>query len=645
MTTHPGPVRPTATSTLTLRPVDDVTITGGLWDERRQTNRTISVPDAWARLHEAGNFGNVELAAGRATGGYTSDLPFLDSDLHKWLEAVGWVLGDDALPTDMRDELTARLAETTALLADAQADDGYLDSHFQVRFPGERFQQLMHGHELYCAGHLVQAAIAASRATGDTSLMDVARRFADLIVNSFGEADGKVDGVCGHPEIETALVELYRETGHRPYLDAASYFVERRGHSLTQREGRPSFGAAYFQDATPVRESTFVVGHSVRQLYLLAGVADLAAETGDAELLGVCERLWTQCVAQQTYLTGGVGAHHQDEAFGDPYELPNERSYCETCAAIASVMFSHRMLLATGEAKYADVVERTLYNGFLAGLSLDGKRYIYANPLQVRDGHQSSNGDQGYARVEWFRCACCPPNVMRLLASLPHYLAQTRGHELTISQYATGRITADLDAGRLVVDVETGYPWDGAVRVRVVEGPAAETTIKLRVPHWAHDAEMTENGDGVIGAPEQGWWPVTGHWSAGDEIDLTLVMPPRFTVADDRVDASRGQAAIERGPIVYCVEGVDHLDVRLDDIVVDVGAGIADGAVAAPLGGVPTVLGHGRVRGRASDDWWPYRRLPAIDAPLGEQVDLVAVPYFTWGNRGQGSMRVWLDRG
>jgi len=463
-----GPIRPDTTSTAALAPVVASRISDGLWAERRRINREVSVPRAWERLQAAGNLANLELAAAVESGhavdreAYINELPFLDSDLYKWLEAIGWTLADRELSPTAAAELRERLAASTDLLHRVQAEDGYLDSHFQVRSPGERFVQLPWGHELYCAGHLIQAAVAVHRATGDTDLLGVARRFADLIVASFGTGPGQVDGVCGHPEIETALVELSRETGESSYLDAALYFVDRRGHGLL---GEARFGPQYFQDHVPVRHARAVAGHSVRQLYLLAGVADLATETGEPALRDAAEHLWSQGAATQTYVTGGIGAHHTDEAYGDPYELPNERSYCETCAAIASIMFSQRMLILTGDAKYADLLERTLYNGFLAGISLDGERYIYANPLQVRDDHVPAGNDQDYARVPWFACACCPPNVMRLLASLEHYVALSGPAELRLHQYVAGSYATDLSAGRVAVQVATAYPWQSSVEI------------------------------------------------------------------------------------------------------------------------------------------------------------------------------------
>lgn len=414
-----GPLAPSAKGRATYRPAVRGAITGGLWAERRRINRETSLLAGWDQLVAAGNIHDLELAAGRATGEYANDrLPFMDSDVYKWAETAAWALANPETSPALASELTSLLAKLTELLQAAQAEDGYLDSYFQVKHPGERFAQLAWGHELYCAGHLIQAAVALRRTTGDTGLLTIATRLADLISKTFGLGPSQKDGICGHPEIETALVELFRETGEQRYLDTALFFVDRRGHGLLS-DGH--FALYYFQDRTPVRDAVVVEGHAVRQLYLLAGVADLAVETEDPQLLAAAERLWTDMVATKTYLTGGIGAHHKDESFGAPYELPNERSYCETCAAIASIQFSWRMLAVTGEAKYADLIERTLYNGFLAGVSLDGQRYIYANPLQVRDG-QTVRGDDGdYERVPWFHCACCPTQcdaVARLARAL-----------------------------------------------------------------------------------------------------------------------------------------------------------------------------------------------------------------------------------
>jgi len=636
-----GPVRLTESSRVALRPATGGLISAGLWAERRQANRDVSLPAGWDRLHEAGNFSNLELAAGLSTGEYVNDLPFLDSDLYKWVEAIGWTLADPELTEQAESRLQEFLDFSAKLLSAAQEEDGYLDSHFQVRFPGERFVQLDWGHELYCAGHLIQGAIALHRTSGDTRLLDVARKVADLVVRSFGTEEGKIDGVDGHPEIETALVELFRETGEQSYLDAAQYFIDRRGHGLL---GGGRFGAHYWQDHLPVREAPSAEGHSVRQLYLLAGVADLYTEAGDESLLEAAERIWSEMVATKTYLTGGVGAHHSDEAFGDPYELPNERSYCETCAAIASVMFSWRMLMITGESRYADLIERTLYNGFLGGLSLDGQKYIYANPLQVREGHMAGGNDRDYARKSWFHCACCPPNVMRTLASLEHYVVLSNDDEVRVHQYIPGTYAAAVGTGEATLRVETEYPWEGRVRIVVDSTPGGSWGVVVRVPHWADGATLQVNGEPIDETAQDGWLRVTREWGVGDELVLELPLEVRFTRADSRVDADRGAVALERGPLVYCVEAVDNPGERLDDVILDTDSAPVAERDGDLLGGVTTIRAQGTRRSRPAQSWWPYASVSAEGRSTSdaEPLSLAAVPYFLWGNRDEGAMRVWI---
>ena len=343
-------------------------------------------------------------------------------------------------------------------------------------------------------------------------------------------------------------------------------------------------------------------------------------------------------VASKTYLTGGIGAHHSDEAFGDPYELPNERSYCETCAAIASIMFSWRMLMITGDAKYADLVERTLYNGFLAGLSLDGQRYIYANPLQVREGHIARGDDGDYQRAEWFHCACCPPNVMRTLASLEHYVLLGSDTHVVLHQYMTGRYAARLASGEVWMEVTTDYPWDGTVTIRIAAAPAGWWELALRVPHWAEQPTLTVNGIAADTAPVDGWWVVGREWSDGDEVVLVLPLEPRFTVADPRLDATRGAVAVEYGPLVYCLEAVDNPGHRLDDLTVDAAVAPKVLPVDGTLGGAATIRIAGRVRPRTGASWWPYS---LAGAPAGDEPGK-SVPYYTWGNREPGAMRIWV---
>lgn len=662
-----GPVRPSDRARIALRPAEAARITGGFWHERRRVNAETSIPQGPALLESAGNLHNLRLAAGTADGAYRGALPFLDSDVTKWLEAASWQLGDPDTPN--RFTLSGAVDKVIRLLAEAQQDDGYLQTWYQVAKPGPRFAELLRGHELYCAGHLFQAAVAHHRSTGREDLLTVARRFADHIDGTFGP--GKpVDGICGHPEIETALVELYRETGERRYLDLAGYFIDRRGHGLLDEDDPRGLapGPDHCQDHVPVREAKTVTGHAVRQLYLLAGATDVAAETGEPELRAAMERLWEAMTTTKTYLTGGVGAHHRGEDFGDPYELPNERAYCETCAAIASIQWSWRMALLTGQARYSDLIERTLYNGVLPGVSLDGRGWLYTNPLQVRDGYEYHGEDQGARRAPWFICACCPPNVMRLLASLPHYVASTDADGLQLHQYAVGSYGGSTADGRVMVRVNTGYPWQGRITVTVDEAGSGEWTLSLRVPQWCREYAVTPTADDSVDSPsagaarvppqQDGWLRIRRTWRPGNTVVLDLGIQPRLTAAHPRVDAVRGCVALERGPLVYCLEQADQPGApRLDDILLDTTAGLTTRHRPGLLGGITTLVGSGLLRrpGPAPADWWPYRSVPsgtpdADRAPHDTRawngaavpVELTAIPYYAWANRHQGSMRVWL---
>ncbi|MFJ2889182.1 glycoside hydrolase family 127 protein [Streptomyces sp. NPDC087305] len=626
-----GPVRLGPAARAALRPATTA-VDAGFWHTRREVNARVSLPQGPELLESAGNLHNLRVAAGAVEGEFQGAYPFVDTDVYKWLEAASWQLAQQP-----HAELESAVDRIIALVAAAQQPDGYLNTWFQVREGGTRYQDLRWGHELYCAGHLIQAAVAHRRATGRPELLDVAVKFADHLGLVFGPpGSGRpIDGIDGHPEIETALVELYRETGDRRHLDLAGYFVDRHGHGLLG-------GEAYCQDRVPVREATDVEGHAVRQLYLLAAVADLATETDDPELRSAATRLWAAMTAAKTHLTGGLGAHHDKEDFGDPYELPNERAYCETCAAIASVQWSWRMALLTGEARYSDLIERTLYNGFLAGVSLDGERWLYVNPLQVRDGHTDPGGDQSARRTRWFRCACCPPNVMRLLASLEHYLASGDEQGLQIHQFTTGRHSH----GGMSVRAETDYPWHGTIALTVEDTPDRPWTLSLRIPQWCREfrVQVGELSYDETDAPvDDGWLRLERAWAPGDSVVLELALEPRLTAADPRVDAVRGCAAIERGPLVYCLEQVDVPGGGLDDIVLDPTRPLAVKHRPDLLGGVTTVVAAGYRRNLAEDgSWWPYRAAGPEAAPAGDLVELTAIPYHAWANRQDGSMRVWL---
>lgn len=614
-------------------PYRSTIIHGGFWGQQRAVNRRASLEHGFRMLEKAGNFHNLALAAGTAQGEYSSRLPFLDSDLYKWMEAVAWELGNQPAAA-----LQAVLDQTIDLLEQAQQEDGYLNSYYTVVKPDQRWVELKDGHEMYCAGHLFQAAVALHRTTGATRLLNVALRFADHIDDVFGP--GKRRGLCGHPEIETALIELARETGVSRYLRLASYFVEERGHYLL---GAGLARSAYYQDHLPVREAHTVEGHAVRQLYLLAGVADLYMETGEKALLDALMRQWRDMVGRKLFVTGGVGSRAVGESFGEPYELPNDTCYCETCAQIASVMWSWRMLLITGQGCFADLMERTLFNGLLSGRSLDGSATRYENPL-LRRGLPEVWGSHGNERKEWYPCACCPPNIMRLLSSLGHYVATQTQNGLQMQQYAAVDITADLQHGRVHLRTQTDYPWQGGVMLTVNETPGASWRLSLRVPGWCPNPRLLINGERApahVGG--NGYVDIERPWQVNDKIELDLPMPPRLTVAHPRVDPTRGCVAIERGPLVYCLEsndlppGVNVMDVALarephaeviwrDDVLNGVAVIKAHGYEVTPLGWQDHL----------------YRPLGSHTLSARRSIALTAIPYFAWDNRGLSAMRVWI---
>ncbi|MGH2895374.1 MAG: glycoside hydrolase family 127 protein, partial [Solirubrobacteraceae bacterium] len=454
-------MRPTSGARVAVRPVGygDAAITGGFWGARQERNRATSIPIGSRRLRDAGNLENLRLGSTPGDGRASYQGPvFMDSDIYKWLEAVAWELG-----RAHDSQLAAELTEWTAALSEAQDEDGYLNSWVQAGGdPARRYEDQAMGHELYCYGHLIQAAVAAHRAVGYADLLAVARRAADHLVATFGP--GLDPGLEGHPVIEMALVELYRETGEATYLDLARHFVLARGHATLSGHGR---GPTYYCDRVPAEEATHIEGHAVRALYFASGVADVAVELPEQDatrLQAAQRRIWEDMVATRIYLTGGTGSRWDGEAFGDAFELPSDRAYCDTFAAVATVQWSWRLLMATGESRYADLIERVLFNGFASGTSLQGDEFFYVNALRVRgdavpDDHRNAAAD----RHGWYSCACCPPNVMRTVAQLSGYLA-TRGEDsVQLQQYAGSSLSAELAGGEVRLAVATDYPWSGRV--------------------------------------------------------------------------------------------------------------------------------------------------------------------------------------
>lgn len=611
-----GPVDNSCSAHAVLRtlPTGAFEFAEGFWGARRRINRERSLPHGFAMLEQAGNLDNLRNAAA-GTGAFRGPV-FMDSDVYKWLEAAAWELGHRPDPALQRD--VDALIDTVAA---AQAPDGYINSYWQLVHPTGRWTDLPHGHELYCIGHLTQAAIAMSRATGDDRLLHIAERAVRCAQATFG--DGRRIGVPGHPEIESALVEMHRHTGDGSALDLAQFFLDHRGYGLLSTAR--FYDPAYYQDRVPVRDATIIEGHAVRAVYLLSGMVDVALETGDAALLASAERQWEDMVAHKQYITGAIGARHFSESFGEAYELPSATAYAETCAAIGNVFWNWRMLLATGDSRHADQIEWTLYNAVLSGIGFDGTTFFYENPL-------SSSGDR--MRASWYECACCPPNVMRLMASLAHYVATGDERGIQIHQFASGT----LAHGATSLRVHTDYPWDGTVAIEVLAAGDSERELSIRLPGWCREPTLSLNGSAMEYERAMGYATIKRRWNVGDALVLAMPMPLHLMAAHPRIEAARASVAIVRGPIVYCIEDCDQPPNTT--ITLDPAAELQERWRPDLLGGVVEVNGTGRrhsIGGRSS----LYRQRGEVPTS-GSPIAFTAIPYFLWANRAPGPMTVWI---
>jgi DUF1680 family protein len=601
-----------------------VTLDDEFWAPRRRLNRQVTIPGQYRYCEDTGRIDNFRRAAGQV------DLPFQgryynDSDVYKWLEAVAWTLATDADPA------LAEMADTVIdAISAAQQPDGYLNTYFSRERAAERWTNLRDMHELYCAGHLIQAAVAHRRATGRDRLYRVARRLAEHVCELFGSPDqGKRPGTPGHQEIEMALVELARETGNPAYRQQAQFFLDQRGHGLIG-------GSEYHQDHRPFRNLEQMAGHAVRAVYMNCGAADLFAETGEPALRDTLERLWHRMTARQIYVSGGVGSRHAGESFGRDYELSNERAYAETCAAIATVMWNWRMLALDGDAHYADAMETALYNGFLVGLSLDGTSYLYQNPLADDGTHR---------RQEWFDCACCPPNIARLLASLPGYFYTASTEGAWVHLYAQGGARIPLANGTtLSLRQHTRYPWDGRVDIEV--GGSGTFSLFLRIPGWCEaGASLSINGHAFPGALAPGTYAeLRRSWHQGDAVHLDLPMAVRQVESHPYVTGNNGRVAILRGPLLYCAEQADNPGFDPRDLYLPAGAAFAVDHHPDLLGGVAALRGPARALppGGAWEGRLYRPARPRAAGPEGRLIELTAIPYYAWANREPGPMQVWL---
>jgi uncharacterized protein len=647
-----GPVLPSVSVWRPLGP-GEITVTGGIWQHKQRVNAGTTLGHCLTWMERVGWTGNFDRAASHVTGaclagdgpagagnasadgpsvggpsaggGEHAGIEFVDSEVYKLLEAMAWELGREPDPLLERDyqALARRVAA-------AQQPDGYLHTSFGRPGQPARYSNLETGHELYCFGHLFQAAVARLRTGHDDLIPRVARRLADHVYDEFGP-DGRV-GVCGHPEIEMALVELARATGEDRYLKLATLFIERRGAGTL---GPHPFGQEYFQDDLPVRAVTTLRGHAVRALYLASGALDVATETGDAELAAAVRAQWAAAVARRTYITGGVGSHHLDEAFGADFELPPDRAFAETCAGIASVMLSWRLLLAAGEDKYADLIERTLLNNVLASPRADGRAFYYANTLHQRtpgtvadDESQLSHRAETGLRGAWFDVSCCPTNVARTLASVALYFATASDAGIQLHQYGDYRVSTGLAAGPVTVQVSSDYPASGEITVTVAQAPPAELSIRLRVPGWAHGAAEVSEEPAARGP---GHLEFRRVFRAGESLRVAFPVRARVTYPDVRIDAVRGTFAVERGPLVLALESPDlPPQWNVNELAADPGSLASDEA-----GVTIDVYRHGPTAAP-----WPYHGLPGYRA--GERARTRLIPYHQWANRGPATMRTWL---
>ncbi len=636
-------------------------VNDGFWQHRIETNKKVTLKHQYKQLEKTGRLKNFNIAAGKSDGEFNG-MFFNDSDVYKWIEAASHTLIQQP---DQR--LAERVKEIVAVVAEAQENDGYLNTYFTLVEPDKKWTNLGMMHELYCAGHLFEAAVAHYRATNDRKLLDVAIRFADLIDNTF--RINNVKGIPGHEEIELGLVELYRVTSNKRYLKLAKFFIDKRGQndspfseelkSLEERAGfnfkeqvenfdtlevdrfyrsfflddNGKYDGSYAQDHLPVRDQKTVDGHAVRAMYLYSGMADIAEETNDQELIKTLDCLWNNMTEKRLYITGGIGSSHDIEGFGSDYELPNETAYAETCAAVGNILWNHRMLKLTGEAKYADLIEKVLFNGFLSGVSLEGNSFFYVNPLK-------SSGD--HHRKGWFNVSCCPPNIARLLASIQKYIYLKQGDTLYINQYIGSEVEFKLSNDSKVILKQTNdYPWKGNVKVSLFPEKESDFTINLRLPGWANQYNIKVNGKDVdVGINSKGYLEMKRKWSINDTIELNMPMRVEKIYANPAVAENVSRFAFQRGPVVYCLESVDN-DCPLEQIIIKPSSRIESHFEKDLLNGVEVIEGEAVIPDKKNWGNQLYIKNNISYIPIRFR----AVPYHTWDHREPGKMLVWIRTG
>lgn len=614
-------------------PFTSVKIADGFWGQRLNASRDVTIPLAFSKCEESGRYDNFVKAVHPSDTIKIGGFPFDDTDVYKTIEGASYLL-----QTYPDAKLEAYIDSVLVLVAAAQEPDGYLftartmnPAHPHDWAGPERWVAVENlSHEFYNLGHMVEGAVAHYRATGKRNFLDIAQRYADCVCRNIGPGEGQLVLVPGHQIAEMALAKLYLATGDRKYLDQAKFFLDMRG--------RTSRTDAYSQAHMPVTEQSEAVGHAVRAAYMYAGMADVAALTGDTTYVAAIDRIWDNIVNRKLYITGGIGATSNGEAFGADYELPNLTSYCETCAAIGNVYVNHRLFLLHGEGKYYDVLERTLYNGLISGVSVDGGSFFYPNPLASDGRHQ---------RQPWFGCACCPSNICRFIPSLPGYIYAVNDRDVYVNLFMSN--TAELKVGGrdVVLSQSTSYPWDGDIALTVDSNKAGNFALKVRIPGWTRNEpvpgdlytyvdglpggyRVTVNGTEVTGEVSDGYLTIDRKWRKGDRVDISFDMQPRLVAAHAKVDADRGRMAVERGPIVYCAEWPDN-DGGVHNVLMGTRPSLTVVDRPDVAGGVKAIETAVQRLGYDSDG-----RLKVTDGML------TLIPYYAWAHRGSGDMAVWL---
>jgi uncharacterized protein len=637
---------------------NNVTVTDAFWRNYKRIVAEQVIPYQWKALNDelpdtvpSHAIENFRIAAGEAEGEFFGTV-FQDSDVAKWLETVAYSLRSfpDA-------ELEKTADDVIALLGRAQAEDGYLNTYYMLVEPDYRWSNLRDNHELYCAGHLIEAAVAYYQTTGKRAFLDVMEKYVQLIQQVFGKEDNKLQGYPGHPEIELALLRLYDVTGKQEHFDLAVYFIEQRGQQphyfdieKEQRQAmdRPKtwndehtnfgLGYAYMQAHKPVREQEKAVGHVVRAMYLYTAMADLAHRKDDKQLREICDKLWEDVTKRKLYITAGLGSTVNGEAFTDAYDLPNDSMYCETCASIGLVFWAKKMLELSPDRKYADVMERAIYNGTISGMDLDGKRFFYVNPLEI-NAYQTGRKDQEHVKQErqkWYACACCPPNLARMIASIEDYAYTTTRDTLYTHLYMAGNVEAIIGKASVKLTQTHQYPWDGKITITVeTEG---DFKLAFRIPGWSSGVSASVNREGIsVDDLQDGYLVLDRTWKIGDQIELLLPMPVERVYSNPKAGMNQGQVALQRGPIVYCLEETDN-GANLAGLRLPRQVAFKTTHEANFLSGVVTLEAEALHIVETEN-------LYQTDVPKTTRRSIQAIPYFAWGNRGLGEMRIWVHEG